>query len=37
MIFSNMVLKQSSQEQLPMMSKIWGVLLVALSVIFMLI
>jgi len=37
MLFAHMILKQSTQEQLPMMSKIWGVLLIVLSVIFMLI
>jgi len=37
MLFAHMILKQSTQEQLPMMSKIWGVLLIALSMIFVLI
>lgn len=37
MLFAHMILKQSTQEQLPMMSKIWGLLLIALSVIFVLI
>jgi membrane-associated phospholipid phosphatase len=37
MLFAHMILKQSTQEQLPMMSKIWGVLLIAMSIIFMLI
>lgn len=34
MLFAHMILKQSTQEQLPMMSKIWGVLLIILAVIF---
>ncbi len=34
MLFAHMILKQSTQEQLPMMSKIWGVLLIALAVLF---
>ena len=37
MLFANMILKQADQEQLPMLSKVWGVLLVVLSVIFMLV
>ena len=34
MLFAHMILKQSTQEQLPMISKIWGVLLIVLAVIF---
>ncbi len=37
MLFAHMILKQATQEQLPMMSKIWGVLLIVLSVIFVMI
>ena len=34
MLFAHMILKQSTKEQLPMMSKIWGLLLIVLAVIF---
>ncbi len=37
MLFANMILKQSKEEQLPMMSRVWGILLIFLTVIFMII
>jgi undecaprenyl-diphosphatase len=37
MLFAIMVLKQASLEKLPLMSRIWGILLIALTVIFMMI
>jgi undecaprenyl-diphosphatase len=37
MLFANMILKQTKAEQLPMLSKVWGILLVFLIVIFMVI
>jgi undecaprenyl-diphosphatase len=35
MMFANMVIKKMKQEQLPMLSNIWGILLVFLTIIFM--
>ena len=35
MLFANMILKQTQPEQLAMLSKIWGLLLIALILIFM--
>lgn len=37
MMIANMILKQTKAEQLPMLSKVWGVLLIFLIVIFMII
>ncbi len=35
MMFANMVLRKAKQEQLPFLSKIWGVLLIFLTCVFM--
>jgi membrane-associated phospholipid phosphatase len=36
MLFANMILKQSKEEQLPLLSRVWGALLIFLTIVFML-
>jgi membrane-associated phospholipid phosphatase len=35
MLFANMVLRKTNQERLPFLSKIWGILLIYLTIVFM--
>jgi membrane-associated phospholipid phosphatase len=35
MMFAHMILRKAKQEQLPFLSRIWGLLLVFLTVVFM--
>lgn len=35
MLFANMILKQTKEEQLPFLSSVWGVLLILLTIVFM--
>ena len=35
MMFANMVLRKSTQEQLPRLSLVWGFLLIFLTIVFM--